>query len=519
MARLKQLHPSNYGFQGNTSNEFENLIRYLNAAELGNKTLAELLHQLFDEEGVFNGPIAMRNDPAHGLQFRVGEYLKDGVPQPEVGWQDLMPAESLRGPAGVSFGDVYAPVLSTRQDFTATAAQTDFPVVLDDTTETLVYVNGVLQRLGATEDYTHDTIASPTQIIFNAGLAENDEVSVFRVTPPFTDGYVRTDWDVDSDRTVFAFIFDEGQEPLVYRNGILQRKGAAADYTLDAASDQIIFNAVIPAGDDVSAILIQNEAQSVVAGLMLESQYVNPETGNILGTKVEYADEGLAQAKIEGLVAALNLMASATVSASEPDPPTLFWLDTSGTEPAMKFWTGAQYVLTSGSTGLPDFKTSDANLFVKINGTGTGFTYGAVDLSGLIPASQRGAANGVATLDAEGRLTQAQAPSPRNQRVVWRYIDGAITDGNYKVTRIFNEKVRILGLVAVLDGGTANAEITGGGASVSSTSALSVSVTETMLASPVTLDASEDSIALGVEISSASSATGLEVGLLIENIA
>ena len=51
MARLRQQHPQNYVNSGNIHTDFENLIRYINSAELGNKTIGELFGILFNEEG------------------------------------------------------------------------------------------------------------------------------------------------------------------------------------------------------------------------------------------------------------------------------------------------------------------------------------------------------------------------------------------------------------------------------------------------------------------------------------
>ena len=42
MARLRQQHPQNYVSSGNIHTDFENIIRYLNTAEFGDKTIAEL---------------------------------------------------------------------------------------------------------------------------------------------------------------------------------------------------------------------------------------------------------------------------------------------------------------------------------------------------------------------------------------------------------------------------------------------------------------------------------------------
>ena len=57
MARLRQQFPANYVSSWNIHTEFENFVKYINAAELGNKTISELLTVLFDESGVFDGPI------------------------------------------------------------------------------------------------------------------------------------------------------------------------------------------------------------------------------------------------------------------------------------------------------------------------------------------------------------------------------------------------------------------------------------------------------------------------------
>ena len=50
MARLRQQHPQDYGSSGKIHTDFENIIRYINAAELGNKTVGELLTQVKDRD-------------------------------------------------------------------------------------------------------------------------------------------------------------------------------------------------------------------------------------------------------------------------------------------------------------------------------------------------------------------------------------------------------------------------------------------------------------------------------------
>ena len=116
MARLRQQHPQNYVSSGNIHTDFENIIRYLNTAEFGDKTIAELLSVLFNESGTFQGPIEMRVDSVNGLQYRVGTYA--GA---DDGWQDLITISSLRGPSGSNVGTVEGPFFFNRQDKLITA--------------------------------------------------------------------------------------------------------------------------------------------------------------------------------------------------------------------------------------------------------------------------------------------------------------------------------------------------------------------------------------------------------------
>ena len=61
MARLRQQFPSNYSSSTNINTELENIIRYVNAAELGEKTLSELLGQLFNSSGEWEGPVEFKS--------------------------------------------------------------------------------------------------------------------------------------------------------------------------------------------------------------------------------------------------------------------------------------------------------------------------------------------------------------------------------------------------------------------------------------------------------------------------
>ncbi len=111
MARIRQQFPQNYGSSGNINTEFENLFRYLNAAELGDKTLGELLQTIFSSTGAWQGPIEFRKDASGDIQYRVGTYADD-----TTGYITLVSAAELRGAAGATVGEIGAPIIHSRQD-------------------------------------------------------------------------------------------------------------------------------------------------------------------------------------------------------------------------------------------------------------------------------------------------------------------------------------------------------------------------------------------------------------------
>jgi len=92
MARLKVLYPGNHTSSGNIGADIENIVRYLNSAELGDYTVAELLKVLYDEDGILKAPVQIRNDTINGLQYRVGTYA-----EAEEGWKQLATAAEIRG--------------------------------------------------------------------------------------------------------------------------------------------------------------------------------------------------------------------------------------------------------------------------------------------------------------------------------------------------------------------------------------------------------------------------------------
>ena len=99
MARLRQQYAQNYGSSSNINTEFENVVRYLNAAELGEKTVGELLATIFDNSGAWIGPVELRKDSSAGLQYRVGTYSDT-----TSGWITIATLAELRGETGVVAG-------------------------------------------------------------------------------------------------------------------------------------------------------------------------------------------------------------------------------------------------------------------------------------------------------------------------------------------------------------------------------------------------------------------------------
>jgi len=421
MARLRQEFPSNYVSSGNINTEFENLIRYINAAELGDKTVGELFDTLFDEDGVFDGPIELRKDSSAGIQWRVGTYT-----DAEAGWNTLVTLAEITGAAGSVVGEIGAPIFHTRSDQTAATGGTGlsvFDYAHVSTDEILVYVNGLLKRSGGSYDYTTSTTAgsgSAGAVTFNANLTNGDKVTIFKVRTTSITGYTRTDYVTTGTQSVFAFVHDSDTALNVYKNGILQREGGSYDYTSDATSNTVTFTAGVTTGNTVTIYMVENVASQAVTGIMLESGYVDTTTGLIDFGKITVDANEITQAKVSGLSTALTSKAKLTSAGTTPTGPATgdLWLNTGTTPNKLLFYDGTQFINTSPESTLPTFATTDAGKALHINGTGTAMVFQDVDLSATIPLSQRGTASGVATLDTSTKIPEAQLPDTISQETI-----------------------------------------------------------------------------------------------------
>lgn len=512
MARIRQQYPQNYVSSGNISAEFENILRYLNTAELGNKTVGELLRQLFNDAGEFSGPIEMRLDLSSGIQFRVGTYTNA-----EAGWVSIVPLDDLRGPAGLNVGQVEGPVFVGRADFEATSGQVDFDYAHDETEDVLVFVNGLLQTAGSSADYVADPDGGSTGnggITFNSGLDAGDIVSAFRVRESLIAGYRRADYFTVNTQQVFAFEHEDDDRIQVYLNGLLLREGGAFDYTRQPAADTITLNTPIASGNAVSIIFAENSAARTLTGIMMEENYADPETGLIRLDRIGLPDNGVAQAKVDGLSSALSARKRLFVSSTTPSDADTgdLWLDTAITPNQLKFFDGVNWLRTAPESSLPTFSESDAGRVVRVNNTGTGLEFANVDLSSTLKVTQRGAASGVAPLDSSGRLPGQYLPQVLASNSLYRHVETP-DDQEYVVQRIYRQKLRIDAIALSTTTGSCSVQVTVGGVAVGSTFTANSTGNETVLGNPIEVDAESASREIGFEVSNNASAFNLEVTL------
>ena len=510
MARIRQQYPQNYGSSGNINTEFESVVRYLNAAELGNQTVGELFAKIFDADGNWDGPVEFRKDATTGIQYRVGEYASE-----TTGWKTLITLAELRGEKGQTVGEIGAPIIFGRANFTATAAQTAFDYAFATTDELLVYVNGVLQNEGAADDYTKDAAGGSSSsgvVTFNSGLTVGQVVSVFKIRATSITGYNRVDTLTTATQINFPFTFDENTKLQVYKNGILQREGGTNDYTLIADQNTVQFNTGVPINNLVSIITVENTSVQAVTGLMFEENFAHTDSGLIKFDKIKIDDGALTQAKVANLVTNLSDKAKLSVSPTTPSSSVTgdLWHDTSQVPNQLKFYDGTQWLRTSPDSSLPTFATGNAGQFVKVNGTGTALEYGSIDLSSAIAVTDKGNANGVASLDSTGRLPVAQLPSSLSNTSMYNK-QATATNQTYTIQRIYKQKIRIEAVSALLSSGTCNVQINIDGVDYGDVIAVTSAGNESVLGTPIEVVDTTTSHAIGYTVTGASSAANLEI--------
>lgn len=306
---------------------------------------------------------------------------------------------------------------------------------------------------------------------------------------------------------------------MVLRNGILQRYGGSYDYLNDPGSGSVVFTAPLASGEGVTVLTVENLAQKRVAGLMFEDEYTDAQ-GFIRWNKLSVADGQIPSAKVLGLANLINHGARITVSATTPVNPSVndLWINTAVMPNQMNFFDGTRFIPTSPESSLPPFQTSNANQYLRVNGTGTAMEWGAIDFSALIPKTWRGAANGVASLDGEGRIPNNQLPDIFSTNMIPFWLSSTVSNSTYLVQRLYKTTVRIDGVTAKLAAGTCNLQLSVDGVPVGTSIAVSTTANDVTLNPVIEINGNNSSRRLELVVTSASSATGLEVSLAMATV-
>lgn len=505
MPRLLQSNPGNYGSGRRINDEFENIIRYINSAELGDKTLSELLKILFDNAGNFRGPIELRLDTIEGLQYRIGTYT-----DPEAGWLMLAALETVRGPAGASVGTLTGPLISGRQDFAGTGAQTVFNYVIDTGDDILVFVNGILQRV--TTHYTFSAAADT--VTFVTAPANGALISIMKIRAALVPAYSRTDILAANGQVLFPFVHADTDVFIVFKNGILQRPGGGFDYVNDPNTDTIVFTTPCALNDLITLVKTDDTSVKTVTGLLTEDAFTNG-SGLIPWSKLAVENSQIPAEKVFGLAELTVNKYPTYIGSSPPIGPQAgwMWLDTSSSPNILNIYNGAAWVPTRPDTTLPDFTLADALKYVRVNGSGTAYELGAIDLTSAVQQSQIGAANGVASLDASSLIPVSQLPDAATNESYFREIVGSVSNGTFNVIRLWKQRVTIDGIVRRLSAGTCDVTIQVDGSDVGTAYAANSTLQSNNLSPTITIDATTTSRLIGIRVANATSASNLEVCL------
>jgi hypothetical protein len=504
MARLRQQYPSNYTSSSNINTEMENIIRYVNAAELGEKTLSELLGQLFNSSGEWTGPVEFKFDSTNGLQYRVGTYTST-----TDGWVTIAAAADIKGTAGDSSATVGQSIFYDRSDSTASANQTVFSYANASTDVLIVYKNGLLQPTSA---YT--VSAANDNVTFGSGLSSGDKVTIYKIRTDSISNFNRTDYAITSTQTQIAYTHTASDTFLVYKNGVLMRTGGSNDFTSSDANNSITFTSNLVNNDLVTVLKVEDTSTATLTGLMTTAEYTDTATGLIDFTKLSIADNEIPQAKVASLATGLSAKATLTVASSTPSGQSSgnLWLDTSVTPNQLKFHNGTTFISTNPTSSIPDFTSSNASQVLKVNGTGTALEYGAVDVTSLVPKTFMGAASGVASLSSSAKIPTAQIP-PLYATHTFPLFQGSVSNATFLIKRLWKETVRINGLTAIVSTGTCTIQLAVDGTVIGTSQAISATKADVTFGSPISIDATSASKRLQVVITNDSSSANLELGV------
>ena len=455
MARLRQSYANRYASAEATSAEFESVIRYINSAEIGNLTLRELLQQIFDDEGVVDLGVGIRFNPGVGIEYRIGNDSE---------WKLAASEDQVRGTPGLNVGSVESPLFSGRQYFTGNGSNTTFSYIVgDDATDVLVWINGVLLNSSA---YTFS--APGTSVTLSSPPANGASVSIASVRTSASATYQRIDYTAVANQVVFPFPHEAGDELIVYVNGIFKREGGGYDYILSSASGTVTMTSPQVAGSVVTIMNIANKNIRSVTGLMLEERYAT--NGLINFSKIAVADGAVAQAKVNGLVAALALRADIYVQGTTPSTPRegALWVNTSGVLPSLNFYQGTRWVSTNADGMIPAPTNANARKFLRLNASATGFEYADFDASNFVSEDAIGNPSGVAPLDNAGLLPSSVIPAFLASDLINGRIGGSVANATHKVALVSRNTLTVRAISIELGAGSATVQLNIDGTDVGS---------------------------------------------------
>jgi len=505
MARIRQQHPQNYTSTGNINTEFENILRYINSAELGNKSIAELLDSIFDASGDFDGVVQLRLDTTAGLQYRVGTYTTD-----TEGWLSIADIADIRGAAGSDVGTINAPIFFNRQDIAMTSGDTVIAYSFEATTDhVLVYLNGILQ---AVSTYTANSVANT--VTLSTAVGAGIKASIYSIRPSSISNYRRQDSIAVANQVIIPFVHTDQEQILVYRNGILQQTGGANDFTSSSSTNTVTFNSALSVNDLITIFTIENTASVRVAGLMTEDKYTNTD-GFITYGKLAIADGEIPVAKVATLAAEIADKAHMNVGSSTPvGSDGYLWVDTSGAVAELKFKESGAWYSTSPDASLPVPTSTDALRYLRINSSGSGFEIADLNLSSVVLKTSKGSANGVASLDATGLIPNSQFPVRYSAAMYPLYKTGAVTNGSLHLMRLWKQILRVDGVSLKCEAGTCDVTMTVDGASAGSTYSVSATGSNQTFGTVIQIDATSAGKSIDFTVTNADAAcVGLQVSL------
>ena len=531
MAGIRQTAAFEYASSDKVQTEFENVIRYLQQAEVGGKTLGEVIDNLTDDDGNLNSNVEFQLDSAAGLQYRVGE-TGDFI--------TVAALSQLRGETGQNVGDIGAPIFNGRQDYiigtTLRASDgvaypsgttvLEYQHTADDTI--VVFRNGLIQVEGVGNDYT--TSATNNTVTFDDDLTTGDgpgagpeTVSVYKIRATAITSFQRQDFEVTSTQSVFPFSMDDTTEIQVYQNGLLLREnsdGQTNDYVRDNNNNTVTLNTAATGTtltpDIVSIITVENTANQVVAGLMLEQVFTNAQTGKILFDKLEIADNAIAQAKVNGLTTSLANKAglsdvAAGGTALSAGPINTFYIEDVSGSPRLRFKVSeSQNVDINPAIDIPSPNSANSGKFIRVSTVGTYELAALSDvLSGYILGTQKGVQNGVAPLDSNVQVPIANVPSfevlQQYPILVMDKQIGSPTTGEVRMKRVSGARIKIKKIHAVMDGGTLTLDINVAGTGEGLNIAVSSTPVVIVPSTDIIIDARTGPVNIGIEATNLSS--------------